>query len=132
MGLDIKKDTIKAFEGDCISELQTCYFEGCVLIIELIKRGFVITDLGKERDTGEEQREVLKEIQNTAHSLDAARASLDQKLESVTQQVVALQKEIKTVKDAPSAALEAQETKQGASRCVLLAGSEVQGSRAGP
>ena len=132
-GLDIRTDIIKAFEGDCVSDLSTCYFEGCVLIIELIKRGFVITDTTSSRNEGEGQREVLKEIQNTAKSLDAAKSTLDEKLEAVTQQVASLQEEIRTVREAPSAALAAQETKQEASRCVLIAGllpEEVQGSRA--
>ena len=131
-GLDIRKDIIKAYKGECVSQLDTCYFEGCVLIVELIKRGLVKSAQPADRaEQGESQRKVLKEIQNTANSLDAARENLDQKLEAVTQQMAALHQEIRTVREAPSAALEAQESKQEASRSVLLAGllpEEVQGS----
>lgn len=132
-GLDIKKHIITTYQGDCLNELDHCYFEGCVLIVELLKRGLVkTTQLLDSKEQGEDQREVLKELQNTGSSLDAARAILDEKLEAVTQQVAALHREIKTVKEAPSAALEAQESKQEASRSVLFAGllpEEVQGSR---
>ena len=126
-GINLDKDICAAYETHRpIKELDHCHWEGCALIVEMLKRGLVRTaeaaPSAVRHADPPDHREVLKEIRSAAESLDAASQGLDLKLQVVTKQMSDLQQEIQTVKEAPSVALAAQETKYEASRSVLIAG----------
>ena len=103
-GINLQKEICAAYETQRpIKELDHCHWEGCALIVEMLKRGLVSTapeaapEAAPSADRQEDppdHRELLKEIQSAAESLDAASQGLDLKLQAVTKQMSDLQQEM--------------------------------------